>query len=144
MAVGKTKAKTGLINLKIGGYLAYTPWDRVRGVPHWLLGVPHRLLGVPHRVLGDTLFIPLGTHSSWLLWERSRSASFLRGQQNIGRRAARRADIPSRTLCSTPSTLCSTPSTLCITSGTLCSTPSTLCSTPSTLCTTPITLWSYP
>ena len=39
----------------------------------------------------DTLLTPLGAHSSWLLWGRSRSASFLRGHQNIGRRAARRA-----------------------------------------------------
>ena len=40
---------------------------------------------------GDTLLTPLGTPSSWLLWGRSRSASFLRSDQNIGRRAACRA-----------------------------------------------------
>ena len=29
--------------------------------------------------IGHTLLTPLGTHFSWLLWGRSRSASFLRG-----------------------------------------------------------------
>ena len=41
--------------------------------------------------LNDTLLTPLGTHSSWLLWGGSRSASFLRGHQNTGLTAARRA-----------------------------------------------------
>ena len=41
--------------------------------------------------IGHALLPPLGTHLSWLLWGRSRSASFLRGHQNVGRRA----DTPS-------------------------------------------------
>ena len=52
--------------------------------------------------IGHTLLLPLGTHLSWLLWGRSRSASFLRGHETNGRRAravrapcGRRADTPS-------------------------------------------------
>ena len=48
------------------------------------------------REIGHTLLTPLGAHFSWLLWGRSRSASFLRGHQNIERCAARRADTPSK------------------------------------------------
>ena len=44
------KAKHVFLNLKIGGYLAYTPWDcATQGA---------RVL---HRVLGGTLLTPLGT-----------------------------------------------------------------------------------
>ena len=49
----------------------------------WPNTIDHR--GRSHKA--DTLLTPLGAHSSWLLWGRSRSASFLRGHQNIGRRA---------------------------------------------------------
>ena len=53
---------------------------------------------------GDALRTPLGTHSSWLLWGRSRSASVLRSHQNIGRRARTVqmfpvGVIPTRPLC---------------------------------------------
>ena len=40
------------------------------------------------------MLTPLGAHSSWLLWGRSRLASFLRSHQSIGPRAVRRADVP--------------------------------------------------
>ena len=46
--------------------------------------------------MGHTLLTPLGTHFSWLLWGRSRSANFLRGHQNIGRRARAVRILPHR------------------------------------------------
>ena len=57
----------------------------VRIFPLWVID------GQPHMVHGAGL----SYRDMGLLWGRSRSGSLLRGHQNIGRRAARRADVPS-------------------------------------------------
>ena len=48
--------------------------------------------------IGHTLLTPLGTHFSWLLWGRSRSASFLARPPEYRTPCARRADTPSWSL----------------------------------------------
>ena len=112
--------------------------------------------------IGHTLLTPLGTHLFWLLWGRSRSASFVRGHQTIGRRAARRADTPSkgqsggqksgRGVRALSLTLGQSPSHMPVfrfavgngLPSTVQAAPTLPATTPSTLWSTPTTLWSTP